>query len=120
MGRVQDKVALVTGAAQGIGRATALLLAREGAAVAVTDLQAGEAEAVAGEIRAAGGRARAWALDVSKEAEVAAVIAEAAKAFGRLDILVNNAGISGANGTAEETSEADWDQVMATNAKGTF
>jgi len=120
MGRVQDKVAVVTGAAQGIGRATALLLAREGAAVAVTDVNGREAEAVAEAIRAEGGRARAWTLDVSQEAAVAAVFAEAAKEFGRVDILVNNAGISGANGTAEETTEAEWDKVMATNAKGTF
>jgi NAD(P)-dependent dehydrogenase (short-subunit alcohol dehydrogenase family) len=120
MGRVQDKVAIVTGAAQGIGRATALLLAREGAAVAVTDVNAQEAEAVAERIRAAGGRGRAWALDVSREAEVIAVFAEVAQEFGRLDILVNNAGISGANGTAEEITEADWERVMNVNAKGTF
>ena len=120
MGRVEDKVALVTGAGQGIGRATALLLAREGAAVAVTDIDGQAAETVAERIRAGGGRARAWTLDVSVEAEVAAVVAEAGKEFGRLDILVNNAGITGANGTAEETSEADWDRVMATNAKGVF
>ncbi|CAG0941372.1 MAG: Cyclopentanol dehydrogenase [Rhodocyclaceae bacterium] len=120
MGRVENKVALVTGAGQGIGRATSLLLSREGAAVAVTDIDAQAAETVAEQIRAGGGRARAWKLDVSVEAEVAAVVAEAGKEFGRLDILVNNAGITGANGTAEETSEADWDRVMATNAKGVF
>jgi NAD(P)-dependent dehydrogenase (short-subunit alcohol dehydrogenase family) len=120
MGRVQDKVALVTGAGQGIGRATALLLAREGAAVAVADVNAEAAEAVAGEIRAGGGRARAWRLDVSVEAEVAAVMAEIDREFGRLDILVNNAGISGANGTAEEITEAEWDKVMNTNAKSVF
>lgn len=120
VGRVQDKVALVTGAGQGIGRATALLLAREGAAVAVADVNAQAAETVAGEIRAAGGRARAWKLDVSVEAEVAAVMAEIDREFGRLDILVNNAGISGANGTAEEITEAEWDKVMNTNAKSVF
>ncbi len=119
-GTLQDKVALVTGAAQGIGRATALLLAREGAAVAVADVNARDAEAVAEQIRAGGGKARAWTLDVSKEAEVAAVIAEVGKEFGRLDILVNNAGISGANGTAEEITEAEWDKVMNTNAKSVF
>jgi NAD(P)-dependent dehydrogenase (short-subunit alcohol dehydrogenase family) len=120
MGRVQDKVALVTGAAQGIGRATAQLQAREGAAVAVADVNAKEAEAVAEQIRAAGGKARAWQLDVSQEAEVAAVLAAIGQEFGRLDILVNNAGISGANGTAEEITEAEWDKVMNVNAKGTF
>lgn len=120
MARVQNKVALVTGAAQGIGRATALLLGREGAAVAVADTNARDGEAVAEQIRAAGGKSRFWALDVSKEAEVAAVIAEVGKEFGRLDILVNNAGISGANGTSEEISEAEWDRVMNTNAKSVF
>ena len=120
MGRVQGKVAIVTGAAQGIGRATALLLAREGATVAVTDVNGKDAEAVAEQICAAGGKARAWPLDVSKEAEVATVIAEVGKEFGRLDILVNNAGISGANGTAEEITEAEWDKVMNTNAKSVF
>ncbi|BBO21151.1 MAG: short-chain dehydrogenase [Rhodocyclaceae bacterium] len=120
MGRVQDKVAIVTGAAHGIGRATALLLAQEGAAVAVTDVNTEAAEAVTELINGSGGKARTWKLDVSQEAEVAAVITEVAKAFGRLDILVNNAGISGANGTAEEISETEWDKVMNTNAKGTF
>ena len=120
MGRVQDKVAIVTGAAHGIGRATALLLAQEGAAVAVTDVNTEAAEAVTELINGSGGKARTWKLDVSQEAEVAAVITEVAKAFGRLDILVNNAGITGANGTAEEISETEWDKVMNTNAKGTF
>ena len=119
-GRVQDKVAMITGAAQGIGRAAALLLAREGAAVAVTDLRADDAAAVAELIRGAGGKARAWKLDVSKETEVAAVVADVGKEFGRLDILVNNAGISGANGTVEEISEAEWEAVMNTNAKSVF
>jgi len=120
MGRVEGKIALVTGAAQGIGRATALLLAREGAAVAVTDIDAAAGEPVAEAIRAAGGKARFWRLDASCGTEVAQVIADVAREFGRLDILVNNAGISGANGTSEEISEAEWDHVMATNAKSVF
>jgi NAD(P)-dependent dehydrogenase (short-subunit alcohol dehydrogenase family) len=120
MNRVQGKVAIVTGAAQGIGRAIAKLLADEGAAVAVTDVQDPAGEAVAEEIRKAGGKARYWRLDVSQEADVARVFAEVAKEFGRLDILANNAGISGSNGTAEEVTEAEWDAVMAINVKGTL
>ena len=97
MGRVQDKVAIVTGAAQGIGRATALLLAREGAAVGVTDVNGREAESVAEAIRAEGGRARAWPLDVSREAEVAATFAHVAcaeSAYMNGSIVVIDGGIT--------------------------
>lgn len=120
MKRVQGKVAVVTGAAHGIGRAISLLLAEEGAAVVVTDILADEGEAVTDEIRRAGGNARFFRVDVSKEGEVAGVFAAVADAFGRLDILVNNAGIGGTYGRSDETSESDWDAVMAVNVKGAF
>lgn len=120
MNRVQGKVAIVTGGAQGIGRAICALLAREGAAVAVTDIQQQAGEEAAAALREAGGKAAFWRLDVTKEDEVERVMAQVAQQFGRLDILVNNAGIGGSYASTHELSEADWDAVMAVNAKGAF
>ena len=90
---ISGKVALVTGAASGMGRATAQLFADEGAHVAVTDLEAEQVQVVVDEITAAGGTAKGWALDVTDEAAVEQVVGEVAAAFGSLDILVNNAGV---------------------------
>lgn len=118
-GRLQGKVAVVTGAGSGIGRATALLFAREGADLVAVDLDGDSAERVAAEIRAAGGAARAVAADVAEEAAVRALIAGVAAREGRLDVLVNHAGI-GFPGTVVETTEADWDRLMAVNVKGVF
>lgn len=120
MNRLKGKVAIVTGAALGLGRATVLRMAEEGAAVAVLDVLETEGEALAAEVTAAGGKARFWRCDVSVEAEVARVIGEAAAHFGRLDILVNNAGVSGANKPTHEITEAEWDWVQAINVKGVF
>ena len=85
---------LVTGAASGMGRATAEVFAAEGANVALTDLSGEAVEAIAAELRAAGHSARGWALDVADAAAIRAVVPEVAAAFGGLDALVNNAGIS--------------------------
>jgi len=120
MGRLTGKTAIVTGAALGIGRATAIRMAQEGARVAVTDMLDVEGRAVVAEIVAAGGQAGFWHLDVSKEADVRQTFAEIAQAFGRLDTLVNNAGISGANKPTHEVSEAEWDHLMSINVKGVF
>ncbi len=115
MGRVEGKVALVTGAALGIGRATCVMLAREGAAVAATDVLESEGAKLVEEIRARGGRAEFWRLDVSREDEVRRVFAGAVSAFGRLDVLVNNAGLGGASKPTDQISEEEWDRVMAVN-----
>ena len=120
MGRVEGKVAVVTGGGLGIGRAASLLLAQEGARVAVVDVQDREGERVAEEIRSGGGKARFWHLDVSKEADVRDTLGRIATEFGRIDVMVNNAGISGANKPTHELSEAEWDAVQAVNVKGVF
>jgi NAD(P)-dependent dehydrogenase (short-subunit alcohol dehydrogenase family) len=117
--RVANKVALVTGAASGMGAATARLLAREGAKVAVADMLEAEGQAVVAEIEKAGGTARFIRLDVAEEAEWEAAIGAVTSAWGRLDILVNNAGISGSN-TNNLYDTALWDRIMAVNARGVF
>ncbi|WP_339871510.1 glucose 1-dehydrogenase [uncultured Brevundimonas sp.] len=120
MDRLKNKVAVVTGAALGLGRATAIRMAEEGAAVAVLDVLESDALSVAAELTAAGHRARGWRCDVSDEPMVARVIAEVADHFGRLDILVNNAGVAGVNKPTHEITEAEWDWVQAINVKGVF
>lgn len=112
--RLDGEAALVTGAGAGIGRGAALAFAEAGAAVAVTDIDADAAEAVAGEITAAGGTARAFALDVANEARIVEVIDDAARAFGRLDVLVNNAGTARRVPTVE-LETADWQRVLDVN-----
>ena len=118
MGRVSGKVALVTGGASGIGRASAEVLAREGATVVLTDIQSA-GEAVAEGIRKAGGKARFVRHDVASENEWQGVIASIEKQEGRLDILVNNAGIAVA-GLVHELSLDDWRRQMAVNVDGVF
>jgi NAD(P)-dependent dehydrogenase (short-subunit alcohol dehydrogenase family) len=120
MKRVQDKIALVTGGALGLGRATCLLLAREGARVAVTDVKDLEGGAVVQEINRLGGTARYWHLEVSDEDQVRRVYAEIAAAFGPVNVLVNNAGISGANKPTDQVTVDEWDRVMDVNVKGVF
>ena len=116
---VAGRVALVTGAARGIGRACAIALARAGADV-VLGLRAQDAAGdVADVVRALGRRALPLQMDVTRRAEIAAAVAEAARAFGRIDILVNNAGI-GPPAAAESVTEDDFDVTLAVNLKGTF
>jgi NAD(P)-dependent dehydrogenase (short-subunit alcohol dehydrogenase family) len=120
MNRLSGKTAIVTGAALGLGRATAIRMAEEGAAVAILDLHDDTGEALAKELEGNGSKARYWRCDVSREADIARVFGEVAQAFGRLDVLVNNAGVAGANKPTDQLTEAEWDFVQAINVKGVF
>jgi len=117
--RLKDKVAAVTGGGQGIGRAIALALGREGANVVVADLDLEAAGQAVREIEAGEGRALAVRADVTRPADAAAIVQAAVEAFGRLDILVNNAGIY-PSADIVDIDAAQWDLVLAVNLKGTF
>ncbi len=118
-GKLSGKVAVITGAGSGIGRAAAELFAREGAEVALVDLNAQAAVAAAGEITAAGGRALAVGADVADAAQVDLAFRQISGEFGRIDVLYNNAGVNSAGSVVDATDE-DWDRCFAVNAKGTF
>jgi NAD(P)-dependent dehydrogenase (short-subunit alcohol dehydrogenase family) len=117
--RLAGKVALVSGAASGMGQSEATIFAREGAKVIVADVLEAEGKQVADKIAAGGGQARFVKLDVTSEAEWDAAVKAAVGAFGKLDVLVNNAGISGTY-DSDMLSSATWDKVMSINAKGVF
>jgi 3-oxoacyl-[acyl-carrier protein] reductase len=110
---VKGLTVLVTGAASGMGRATALVFAAEGANVAVTDIDAENTQAVAGEIAATGGSAKAWTLDVARPDDIIKVVNEVAAHFGALDIVINNAGISVRMPIDDEGYDAAWDKALA-------
>jgi NAD(P)-dependent dehydrogenase (short-subunit alcohol dehydrogenase family) len=116
--RLQDKVAIVTGAASGMGAATARLFAREGARVVLADMLEAEGEAVAASIKSNSGEARFQRLDVASEKDWEALVAATLAAYGRIDILVNNAGVSGSD--PDRFSMETWDRQMSINAKGVF
>lgn len=114
------KVAVITGAASGMGKAASLLFARHGANVVLADLNVAGGEAVAAEASAAGSRCVFQRTDVSQEAEVRALVGRAVSEFGRLDIMFNNAGIGGAVGPIEEIEVDDWDRTQAVCLRGVF
>ena len=117
--RLEDKVAIVTGAGHGMGEAEARLFAQEGAKLVVADILGEAAERVAAEIRAAGGEARAHRIDVTREADWAELIAATLARWGRLDILVNNAGISG-SAVGDHDALAGWERIVAVNQTSVF
>jgi NAD(P)-dependent dehydrogenase (short-subunit alcohol dehydrogenase family) len=119
-GRLEGKIALVTGASSGLGKATALKFAREGAAVVVAARREAETEATAQMIRDGGGRAIAVPTDVSSPGQVEAMVATAISSYGRLDLAFNNAGVFSPERPIHEASEEQWDSLIDINLKGTW
>ncbi|MBI1868011.1 MAG: 3-hydroxybutyrate dehydrogenase [Methylocystis sp.] len=117
--RLQDKIAIVTGAASGIGRGIAEAYAREGATVAIADLSLDAANAAAAEIATSGGKAMGIAMDVANEAQVEAGVAAVAKAYGSVDVLVSNAGIQHI-APLVDLAFADWRKMLAIHLDGAF
>ena len=117
--RLREKVAIVTGGAQGIGRAIAMGMGREGAKVVLADMQGAKAKALADELQAGGGAALAVEVDVSRESSVKSLIEQVLRRFSRVDILVNDAGIY-LRSLVAEMKEENWDRVIDTNLGGNF
>jgi 3-oxoacyl-[acyl-carrier protein] reductase len=117
--KLKNRVAIITGGAKGIGKAIALTLVREGAKVALVDIDREGLEILKHEIEKNGGEGFALPCDISKSREVSEMINQVFRKFGRIDILINNAGII-RRGTIETVTEEDWDRVIEVNLKGTF
>jgi NAD(P)-dependent dehydrogenase (short-subunit alcohol dehydrogenase family) len=120
MGRLDNKVGVITGAASGMGRATAIRFAGQGARVVAADLNSQGGELVVAEIAAAGGQAVFQRTDVTREADIEAAIDRAIRQYGRLDITYNNAGVLGALGYIEDIKAEDWDRTLAVLARSVF
>ena len=121
IGRVENKIALVTGGGSGLGRATVQALAREGAKVLIADLNLESAHETAIMVAEAGGEASAFAMDVTIAAQVEAMVQTTVERYGRLDCAFNNAGIPGKVGTSViDYEEEDWDRVIAVDLKGVW
>src|ERR1019366_2055056 len=120
MGKLDGKVAVITGAASGMGRATAIRFAKEGAAVVVADLNSQGGELVVSEIAAAKGRAVYQRTDVSSEDDIKAVISRAVKEYGHLDITYNNAGVGGGMGKLAKIKGEDWDKTFHILTRAVF
>ena len=120
MGRVQDPVAVVTGAAQGLGRAIALRLAEEGALMALGDIDSAGLNQTVADVIAKGGQAFGVAGDLTEEASATRLIEDAVARYGRIDILVNNLGGVGKRAKIWEMNVEDWDYVIRLNLRSTF
>ncbi len=120
MGRIEDKVAIVTGSTYGIGEAIAKVLAKEGATSIITGRTEEKGQKVVDEIKASGGRAEYHHLDVTDENNVEEVVTAVHKKYGKIDILVNNAGISGPNKPTHEYTKKEWEHVFDVNVTGAF
>lgn len=120
MDRVNNKVAIVTGGAAGIGKAACILLAKEGARVAIVDINQSAGEHLANEIRQAGGIAEFWLMNTANENEVKNTFQKIEQKFNKIDVLVNNAAIGGVNKPTDQVTEEEWDEVMNVNVKGVF
>jgi NAD(P)-dependent dehydrogenase (short-subunit alcohol dehydrogenase family) len=120
MGRLEGNVAIVTGASAGIGRATALAFAGEGAAVTLADVDGARGTALAKEIAGSGGRARFVATDVADDAQVEAMVRTTVEELGGLDFAFNNAGIEGAQAPTDQSARENWDRVIAVNLTGVW
>ena len=119
-GILSDKVSLITGAGSGIGRASAIAFAREGARVVVSDVNAEGGEETVSRISDIGGQAKFVSADVSRAGDVEALVQSTVREYGRLDCALNNAGVSGGQGLIHEYSEDDWDRVININLKGVW
>src|SRR5438270_8500302 len=118
--RFTNKVAFITGAASGIGRAAALAFAAEGARIAILDRSADALEAVQASVRHAGGEVLAISCDVSSPDQVEAAVKQLVDRFGRLDIAFNNAGVENKAAPVHEIDLAEWDRILGINLRGTF
>lgn len=119
-GQLQDKVAVITGAGSGIGRATAIAFAREGARIVASDLNEETAQQTRDTIREAGGEAEALRADVASESDNEALVRAAVDAFGRLDVAVNNAGIEGVIASTVDYPTEEWDKIIAINLSSVY